>query len=551
MAYSHCGVITSTCTCNSGRHTANDDDTTCVLRKIHDKCNADSDCINAVADSYCDVISCQCNSGYYVTGNGTRCTRRRISDECYLETDCADAVTNSYCHKEPQETLTRITKVSNEDIVSNVSDINFTHNNKTNPYIFSQSNFSHNEMSLNDTRRLHSSSLDYSQSEWKVLSHFLTDDVQNSAENVTFGVKAEYANNVNISLHVTDVSGNVTHHKRSMLDGAINHSEKRNSTNTSLVAETTIETLDLESSSPEAKTTQPTGYGMSDANDTLTINNTTVQGNMATTNPTDVYETTQSGTNDSLTINTTDMATTNEFTANHSELSSEEFQKETTATDSLVTMATMILESPGHCTCKSGYKAGYNKTTCIKRVIGDTCSVLSDCLDVINNSTCLNITFWGNNLQICACDIGLKKAVNGSTCVPRLIGEPCLNSLDCTSVGNSTCGSNSSSCECDDAFYPSEDNTTCILRKVGDSCESDTECSTAVNNSLCSSYRGCYSDTTCSVSKDCDQEARGRVDSCPNSKVCTCTLGYLPKQNGSTCIKRESRCPQSRVLFKV
>ena len=568
--FSRCDVITSTCACNSGRHTLHDDNTHCVLLKIDDKCNVDSDCIDAVADSYCDVISCQCKSGYYVTRNGTMCTRRRISDECYLETDCSDAVTNSYCHKEPQETATTVTTFSSEDFFSNISTINFTYDNRTNQEMFSQSNFSLNETSLNDTNNLTSSQLNYNQSEWKMFTHLVTDNAKRSIENVAFEGSAESgANvNVNVTLQNVDVATNVTPPKHSMVSDAQNVSKRKNSTSTSFVPKIIMETLHSESSSPATETTanptevfEPRDFVTPHANDTLTINNTTIVGHLATSDPNEVDETTGSGISDgsyTLTRNSTvssNIATNSKLPAN-STLSNEtlppdEFLKETTETDS-VTMTTMNLDLLGYCTCKSGYKIGYNKSTCIKRIIGDTCSVQSDCLDAINNSTCLNITFWGNNLQICACDIGLKEAVNGSTCVPRLIGEHCLNSLDCTSVGNSTCGSNSGSCECDVAFYPSEDNTTCILRKVGDSCESDTQCSTAVDNSFCSSQKSCYPDTStnCSVSEDCDETRR--AESCSNPReVCTCVLGYLPKQNGSTCVKSESRCPHSRVLFTV
>ena len=561
--FSHCDVITSTCACNSGRHTLHDDNTHCALRKIGDKCNVDSDCINAVSDSYCDVISCQCKSGYYVTRNGTTCTRRRISDECYLETDCSDAVTNSYCHREPQEITTTITTVSSEDFVSNTSTVIFTHHNRTNQEMFSQSNFSLNETSWNDTNNLINSHLNYNQSERNNFSHLVMDDAKRSMKNIAF---EGYPHNVSRTLQNVDVAGNMTGEKRSMVNAAENGSKRGNSTSTSSVAEIIMETLYSESSPAAETTVNPTGvfkpgdYVTPHANDTLTINNTTKAGYIATTDPTEVDETTGSGRsisdgNYTLTRNSTVsgyIATNSELTANstfsNETLTPYEFLNETEA-DS-VTMTTMNLDLPGYCTCKSGYKIGYNKSTCIKRIIGDTCSVQSDCLDVINNSTCLNITFWGNNLQICACDIGLKEAVNGSTCVPRLIGEHCLNSLDCTSVGNSTCGSNSRLCECDVAFYPSEDNTTCVLRKVGDSCESDTLCSTAVNNSFCSSNKSCDRNTNCSVSQDCDETRR--AESCSNPrKVCTCVLGYLPKQNSSTCVKSESRCPHSRVLFEV
>ena len=554
--FSRCDVITSTCACNSGRHTLHDDNTHCVLRKIDDKCNVDSDCIEAVADSYCDVISCQCKSGYYVTRNGTMCTRRRISDECYLETDCSDAVTNSYCHKEPQEIATTVTTFSSDDFISNISTINSTHNNRTNQEMFSQSNFSLNETSLNDTNNLTSSHLDYNQSEWEMFTRLVTDDTKRSMENFTFEGHTESVANVSVTLQNVDVVANVTRLKRSMVDDTQNGLKTRNSTSTGSVAEIIMETLHLESSSPAAvimanptEVYEPTDSVALHANNTLTINNTTID-------PNEVYEATGAGIsygNYTLTNATVsgNIETNSELTANitfsNETLPIDEFLNETTIADSPVTMATMNLNLPGYCTCKSGYKIGYNKTTCIKRVIGDTCSVQSDCLDAINNSTCLNITFWGNNIQICACDIGLKEAVNGSTCVPRLIGEHCLNSLDCTSVGNSTCGSNSGSCECDVAFYPSEDNTTCMLRKVGDSCESDTQCLTAVNNSFCST---CDSDNNCSMSEDCDETRRAKSCSNPR-KVCTCVLGYLPKQNGSACVKSESRCPHSRVLFEV
>ena len=582
--FSHCDVIISTCACNPGRHTLRDDNTHCTLRKIGDKCNVDSDCINAVSDSYCDVISCQCKSGYYVTRNGTTCTRRRISDECYLETDCSDAVTNSYCHREPQEITTTITTVSSEDFVSNTSTVIFTHHNRTNQEMFSQSNFSLNETSWNDTNNLINSHLNYNQSERNNFSHLVTDDAKRSMKNITV---EGYPLNVSRTLQNVDVAVNMTREKRSMVNDAENGSKRGNSTSTSSVAEIIMETLYSESS-PAAETTakptevfKPRDYVTPHANDTLTIKNTTKAGYIATTDPNAVDETTGSGRsisdgNYTLTRNSTVsgyIATNSELTANstfsNETLTPYEFLNETTEADSHITMTTEILYLPGYCTCKSGYKIGYNKSTCIKRVIGDICSVQYDCLDVINNSTCLNITFWGNNLQICACDIGLKEAVNGSTCVPRLIGEQCINmngstcvprligeqcinSLDCTSVGNSTCESNGGSCECDVAFYPSEDNAKCILRKVGDSCESNTQCSRAVNNSFCSNQKSCDPDTStnCSASEDCDET--GRAESCSNPReVCTCVLGYLPKQNGSTCVKSESRCPHSRVLFTV
>ena len=557
--FSHCDVITSTCACNSGRHTLHDDNSHCSLRKIDDRCNVDSDCIDAIADSYCDVISCHCKSGYYVTRNGTTCTRRHISDKCYLETDCSDAVTDSYCYREPREITTTVTTVSSEDFVSNISTINSTHNNRTKQHIFNQTEFSRNENNLINSH------LNDNQSEWKIFTHLVTDDAKRSMENVTF---EGYPHNVSRTLQNVDVAGNVTWQKRSMLDDTQNGSKKRNSTSMSFDAEIIIETFHSESSPPAAETMayptevyETTNSAIPHANGTLTMNNTTKLGYVATRDQNEVDETTRSGisdgnytlTNSTVSVN---IKTNSELIANSSfsneTLSTDEFLKETTETDSRVTMTTRILDLPGYCTCKSGYKIGYNKSTCIKRIIGDTCNVQSDCLDVINNSTCLNITFWGNNLQICACDIGLKEAVNGSTCVPRLIGEHCLNSLDCTSVGNSTCRSNSGSCECDVAFYPSEDNTTCILRKVGDSCESDTQCSIAVNNSFCSSQKSCYPDTStnCSVSENCDETISAK--SCMNPrKVCTCVLGYLPKQNSSTCVKSESRCPHSRVLFEV
>ena len=540
IVFSHCDVMTSTCVCNSGRHTLNYDNTSCFLRKINDKCSIDSDCSDAVANSYCDVTSCKCKSGYYVTSNGTTCTKRRITDECYLTSDCSDAVTNSYCHRDPPDMPTTSIAIV-ETFANRIYNYTFENEKSNN---LSETNFTSSETYQDSSGLATNFGLDSNQSDFYNFTDRSSPPLNTTFEesrlnqNETLFTEEDPTTLPGLNQNETGFDGNGStteqsgqtptdafRDKRSASRDSPDNPEGTESNMMQFRPQVIIENMDFKTQTPVPSTAEiqlstdiPDSSNISEIteltfeNDTMISLNQTLQANESVSS-----EIENNTLHDNFTL-APDL--------NDTEI--------TTQQD--VTMATSVLDAPGQCTCLSGYRIGYNGTTCIKRVIGDDCYLDSDCFNAVKNSSCSNITFFGQTFHVCLCGVGLKATVNRSECVPRLIGESCGTNLDCSSVWNSTCSSNTYLCECEQAFYPSQDNTTCILRKVGDHCELDTQCSSAVENSECSSGN-CDSNNNCQTRDRLGSEA----NNCSNSrKVCSCLLGYHSKHNGTVCEKRES-----------
>ena len=89
--------INNTCVCDPGFY-ANEDNDTCILRKIGDtNCAVDLDCSAAVMWSNCTEGTCFCDSGFISINHDTVCRSRVITDNCTLDTDCKHSVSNSNC----------------------------------------------------------------------------------------------------------------------------------------------------------------------------------------------------------------------------------------------------------------------------------------------------------------------------------------------------------------------------------------------------------------------------------------------------------------------
>ena len=530
VIFSHCVVTSSTCVCNSGRHTINDDTTSCFLRKIGDGCSTDSDCSDAVANSYCDITSCKCLSGYYVTLNGTTCTRRRVSDECYLPSDCADAVTNSYCHREILEVPTTVyspVALSNNTqnyTIENGIISNFTDPNTTNSDTYHNKSGIHTNFTLSPSQPW-----SYNSTVTPSISFNTAIDEPGLNQKETL-----FGDNNLTTVQGTSNTTNAFRDKRSAAENLPDKIEETYQTGSNKMqfrAEVIIENVNS-----EIETSAPTIEGTNMSTVSKTENDIFEGHVVSTINESSFENVTIAPFNDTVNLQIENNTFYDNFTF-------AQFENETEVTREMdIATAFDFWDGTGKCACLPGYRIGYNGTTCIKRVIGDSCTVDMDCMDAVTNSRCSDITFIGKSFQVCMCDVGLKAIFNRSECIPRLIGESCVTNLDCTSVRNSTCPSDTYLCECEEAFYPSNDNATCILRKVGDHCEVNTQCSSAVDNSMCSIEK-CNSGPSCQ---------KGDYLTCSTSRmVCSCQLGYHSKNNGTICEKRESSYINICVVFLV
>ncbi len=482
VMHSHC--VSGTCRCHPGYRSVNQS-TACLLRQVDDSCSLDADCSYAVPESHCDVNStkCVCNSGRHTIDDDlSRCSLRRINDSCVLDSDCRDAVPDSFCDvttcncTSGYYVTSFCTKCTRRRILDECHVNPDCFNAVTNSYCHLEHDVviaSGEPMNVSESGAVTSGS-----------GHrFMNSSFDESAGIIT-------------DENLTYVTDNQTDHNNSF--DLTNLSSGRNPQN---------EIASLQKSPEDIITTKriPTVDGQSEIMDSQ--NDSGVENITSQNITNDLKFPYENGTASNWTFNT--------------------FSHRGVSQESTV--------PAGYCFCLSGFRTAKNRTACIKRVVGDPCDSTSDCCDAVPNTTCSGDVFLENLTKSCVCNFGLKPIENGSQCVPRLIGEPCRTSLDCSTVGNSSCGNASELCECFEAFYPNEENTMCTLRVIGDHCVRNTQCSSAVENSECRSDV-CSDELPCPHTEDC------RDKSCSSTGlVCSCLVGYQSHHNGTTCERSKLR----------
>ena len=133
----------------------------------------------------------------------------------------------------------------------------------------------------------------------------------------------------------------------------------------------------------------------------------------------------------------------------------------------------------GHCSCKWGFKAE-NQTYCVPKIIGDRCVQLNGSIDECKISV---INSHCGSSEICECVLGYKWMKDEHMCQKRLIGDNCTNVLDCIEViPNSGCSNRK--CRCMMGHKSSMDLTTCSLRLLGDLCKESRDCVTITKRKM-------------------------------------------------------------------
>ncbi|XP_013421722.1 uncharacterized protein LOC106181787 isoform X2 [Lingula anatina] len=159
------------------------------------------------------------------------------------------------------------------------------------------------------------------------------------------------------------------------------------------------------------------------------------------------------------------------------------------------------------CECEPGYRDTTGLGQCVKRKIGDTCVLSTDCNTVVGNSRCVE--------GRCVCSVGYKPGPDNTACVQLTVGDACTSTDQCDVVmDHVTCGTGNT-CQCNLGYIATSGQLQCRKRVVGDSCSTDGDCSTAVTG------------TTCSTS----------------TRRCTCAIGYRPSTDSTSCLARPLNDP--------
>ena len=166
-----------------------------------------------------------------------------------------------------------------------------------------------------------------------------------------------------------------------------------------------------------------------------------------------------------------------------------------------------------YCSCVWGFKA-INKTSCVPKIIGDTCVLnesFDECLISVSNSKC-------NRNRVCQCILGYRSVNVGTTCQKTVIEDECVQDDDCSQViPFSACSERK--CKCITGYKSSRDFSTCSSRLLGDACSQKNDCSKIENaecvDSQCACPLGFYNHnhiscqpfrlgTDCTMDLDCN-----------------------------------------------
>ena len=186
-----------------------------------------------------------------------------------------------------------------------------------------------------------------------------------------------------------------------------------------------------------------------------------------------------------------------------------------------------------YCSCVWGFKA-INKTSCVPKIIGDTCVLnesFDECLISVSNSNC-------NRNGVCECILGYRSVNAGTTCQKRVIEDDCMQDDDCSHlIPFSACSDRK--CKCITGYKSSRDFSTCSSRLLGDACSQKNDCSKIENaecvDSQCACPLGFYNHnhiscqpfrlgTDCTMDLDCNT-------SVPYSLCSTLSLPQKPTNN--------------------
>ena len=108
------------------------------------------------------------------------------------------------------------------------------------------------------------------------------------------------------------------------------------------------------------------------------------------------------------------------------------------------------------CSCMTGYYASHDRQWCSNPRIGVLCDSEVDCQH-IHNANC------DAAHNCCACDVGMRPSIHGYVCVPRRLGESCVDDADCTrAVENSECQPTTGQCHCAAGYERQMDNRACV-----------------------------------------------------------------------------------------
>ncbi|XP_013396708.1 uncharacterized protein LOC106163609 isoform X2 [Lingula anatina] len=167
---------------------------------------------------------------------------------------------------------------------------------------------------------------------------------------------------------------------------------------------------------------------------------------------------------------------------------------------SCITKPNTVCSANRFCECGPGYRDTTGLGHCVKRKIGDTCILSTDCNTVVGYSRCVE--------GRCVCSVGYKPGPDNTACVQLTVGDACTSTDQCDVVmDHVTCGTGNT-CQCNLGYIATSGQSQCRKRVVGDSCSTDGDCSTAVTG------------TTCSTS----------------TRRCTCAIGYRPSTDSTSCL---------------
>ncbi|XP_013396707.1 uncharacterized protein LOC106163609 isoform X1 [Lingula anatina] len=174
---------------------------------------------------------------------------------------------------------------------------------------------------------------------------------------------------------------------------------------------------------------------------------------------------------------------------------------------SCITKPNTVCSANRFCECGPGYRDTTGLGHCVKRKIGDTCILSTDCNTVVGYSRCVE--------GRCVCSVGYKPGPDNTACVQLTVGDACTSTDQCDVVmDHVTCGTGNT-CQCNLGYIATSGQSQCRKRVVGDSCSTDGDCSTAVTG------------TTCSTS----------------TRRCTCAIGYRPSTDSTSCLARPLNDP--------
>ena len=181
-----------------------------------------------------------------------------------------------------------------------------------------------------------------------------------------------------------------------------------------------------------------------------------------------------------------------------------------------------------NCNCTAGWIQVTGRVDlCRNRILGvDGCATDADC--GITNSNC-------NSAYVCACNAGYYSNSDKTSCVLRLIDDPCTSNADCSAVANANCGS-SSLCACNTGFKVNAAKNQCSVLQVGDACTTNVDCTTAFLYSYCTPSKVCacqsgYVTTTSGGNTVCRIRYLG-IDSCSTNTDCTASIANSSCVNG-------------------